>query len=127
MSESYLLDTSTILWALATPERLSIPARTAIESGHLVLSVISYWEVMVKSNKGLLNVGDPVEWWHVASDALNAQVLALRASHVTVLQGLPDHHKDPFDRMLIGQAITERMTLITSDEIIHKYPVEVLW
>ena len=127
MSTTFLLDTSTILWALATPERLSPAALAAVESETLVLSVVSYWEVMVKARKGLLSVGDPVAWWRRASEHLRAQLLPLRSNHVSALWALPDHHKDPFDRMLIAQAIADRLTIVTSDEAIHQYPLQVRW
>jgi PIN domain nuclease of toxin-antitoxin system len=57
-----LLDTSTLIWSLASPDRLSPPARRALKAGPPVLSVVSYWEVVIKSRKGLLTVADPVNW-----------------------------------------------------------------
>ena len=122
----YLLDTSTILWALAAPERLSVAARRALK-GSLVLSVVSYWEVVVKARKGLLAVGNPVEWWSRATELLGGTILSVRARHISVLSGLPDIHKDPFDRMLIAQANEERLVVLTSDEMVHRYPVKALW
>jgi PIN domain nuclease of toxin-antitoxin system len=123
----FLLDTSTILWALASPQQLSPAATRAIDSGVLVMSVVSYWEVIVKSKKGQLSIGDPVSWWNRAKEDLTAEVLSIRANHVSALNGLPDHHKDPFDRMLIGQAIADGLTLITSDAWIQRYPVKTRW
>ena len=122
-----LLDTSTILWSLGEPERLSQVARGAISAGPVLLSVTSYWEIVIKTGKGLLEIPDPVSWWNRASQLLGADVLPIRASHVGVLAGLPQIHRDPFDRMLIAQAIAEGCTLITSDEKIAAYSVRVVW
>ena len=127
MTGEFLLDTCTILWAVADPERLSPGARRAIRSAALVISVASYWEVAVKARKGQLSIADPVSWWNRATRALAARVLSIHSSHVAVLTGLVEHHKDPFDRLLIAQAIADGLTIITSDEKIHRYPVKVQW
>jgi PIN domain nuclease of toxin-antitoxin system len=68
-----------------------------------------------------------VEWWRSACFELSATTLQLEARHVSALRDLPSHHKDPFDRMLIAQAINEELILVTSDETMHKYPVTVAW
>ena len=123
----YLLDTSTLIWALLGSELLSAKARKALRAGPLVLSVVSYWEVVIKAQKGMLKIADPVNWWSRATDMLGGDVLSIRTVHISVLAGLPDVHKDPFDRMLIAQASAERLTLITRDELFSHYPVKVLW
>jgi PIN domain nuclease of toxin-antitoxin system len=128
--DSYLLlDTSTILWALASPEKLSAPARRILddEDRSIVLSVASYWEIMVKSNRRQLNVGNPVLWWQQASAQLKAQTLSIRQNHVSALLELPEYHRDPFDRMLIAQAKADDLTILTSDIAIHRYPIAVKW
>jgi len=117
----YLLDTHTALWALERPEALSISARNVVSSGPNVLSVVSCWEVMIKSMKGKLDVGDPRIWWQEALEQLAAAVLPLRPEHVTALYGLPPIHHDPFDRVLIAQAIREGLTLVTSDDKVARY------
>lgn len=128
MTGPYLLDTSTIIWALAEPERLSRSARKILESDSVLrLSVASYWEVMIKAGKGQLVIGDPVGWWQIASKWLGAEVISIRTNHVSALHALPVHHRDPFDRLLIAQAIAEGFTLLSNDETIHRYPVPVHW
>jgi len=127
VAEACLLDTSTIIWALASPDRLSATARKAIGSRPLVLSVVAYWEIVIKSRKGLIDIPDPVNWWTRATDSLGGTVLAIRAKHISALSALPDTHKDPFDRMLIAQAAAEGLTLITSDTQIRRYSVKVAW
>jgi len=85
-----------------------------------MLSVLSYWEVMLKSMKGVLDVGDPRAWWFDALDQLAATPLPLRPQHIAAVYGLPPIHKDPFDRMLIAQATVEGLSLVSIDgEIAH--------
>ena len=123
----YLLDTSVIIWALADPERLSAAARQALRAGPRVLSVACYWEVVIKSQKGLLKISDPVNWWKRAGELLGGSILSIRSAHISALAAIPDLHKDPFDRMLIAQAAAEGLTLVTSDEQIRRYSVKTLW
>ena len=122
----YLLDTHTALWALESPEKLTPSARKAVLSGPNVLSIISYWEVMLKSMKGTLDVGDPRAWWFDALEQLAATPLVLRPEHVAGVYRLPPVHKDPFDRMLIAQAAAEGLALVTSDGKIAQYASEDL-
>jgi PIN domain nuclease of toxin-antitoxin system len=103
----YLLDTNAALIALTEPDALSPAVRDALLGGPNVLSVVSFWEVLLKSIKGTLNVGDPRVWWLDALEQLAATPLALRAEHIAGVYGLPAIHKGPFDRALIAQAIVE--------------------
>lgn len=117
----YLLDTHTALWALDRPEALSSAARKAASEGPNLLSVVSYWEVTIKSMKGKLDVGDPRLWWQQALEQLAATPVPLRPEHVAAVNDLPPIHQDPFDRILIAQAIVERLALVTSDSDIAQY------
>ena len=123
----YLLDTSTMLWALATPERLSAKAQKAVKAGPLILSIICYWEVVIKARKGQLGFADPISWWTRATDVLGGEVLSVRATHVSALASLPNVHSDPFDRMLIAQAAAEGFALITRDVQVQKYSIKTIW
>lgn len=122
-----LLDTSTMLWTLVSPKRLSRSARKLISTGEVVLSVASYWEVVIKARKGLLPIPDPVSWWTRATQLFGGRVLPIRASHITALAALPDLHRDPFDRILIAQAVAEGFPLVTSDRQITAYRVQIVW
>ena len=117
----YLLDTNALLLALTEPDALPSAVRTAILAGPNVLSVVSYWEVLLKHMKGNLNVGDPHTWWRDALEQLAATPLALRAEHVAGVYSLPPLHKDPFDRVLIAQATAEDLELVTTDGEIPRY------
>lgn len=123
----YLLDTSTLIWALVGSERLSPKARKALDAGPLVLSVVSYWEVVIKAQKGMLKVADPVNWWSRSTEMLGGDILSIRTAHISVLAGLPHLHKDPFDRMLIAQAASDGFAVVTSDETFRHYAIKVVW
>jgi PIN domain nuclease of toxin-antitoxin system len=122
-----LLDTSTLLWTLGAPERLSPTARDAVAAGELWLSVASFWEIVIKAKKGLLEIADPVSWWNRAVQIIGADVLPIRASHVGAVARLPDIHRDPFDRILIAQALVEGLPLVTNDQQIAAYAVRIVW
>ncbi len=118
----YLLDTSVALLAIHQSVRLSSAIRGALERGPSFLSVISYWEIMIKVMKGNLDVGgDPRQWWHVAIETLALQPLHYRPEHIAQIYHLPPIHQDPFDRALIAQALAEELTLLTTDDVIHQY------
>lgn len=122
----YLLDTGAALIALRDPQGPPDRIREAILAGPNYLSAVVYWEVLLKRMKGNLDVGDPRSWWRDALDQLAATPLALRAEHVAGVYGLPPIHKDPFDRMLIAQAIAEELELVTTDADIPTYASEGL-
>jgi PIN domain nuclease of toxin-antitoxin system len=122
-----MLDTSTLLWALGEPERLSAKARRLVEAGENVVSVASYWEVVIKAQKGLLSIPDLATWWRRATELTAARVLHIRPSHITALAALPVLHKDPFDRILIAQAKAEGLGLVTNDGPIGKYAILTIW
>ena len=126
-SRAHLLDTSTLVWAVAAPERLSRRAHAALERGENVVSVASYWEVVLKAQKGLLGIPDVATWWKRATDLFYAQILPIRFTHVGAMAPLPPLHKDPFDRILIAQAVAEGLRFVTSDELIATYPVNTIW
>ncbi|MDQ1474663.1 MAG: hypothetical protein QOJ99_6143 [Bryobacterales bacterium] len=121
MKGHYLLDTSTALIALTSPDQMSAAARAAVLAGRSVLSAVSYWEVVLKSMKGNLDVGDPRLWWSKAIDQLAALPLPLRAEHVAAVCDLPPVHRDPFDRVLMAQAMVENLILVTRDRTIAQY------
>src|SRR6266496_4449716 len=92
-SARQLLDTSTLLWTVGAPERLSEQVRARIDKGENLVSVASYWEVVIKIQKRGLTIPDVPTWWRRALEASNARVLPIRASHVTALLPLPAIHK----------------------------------
>lgn len=127
-----LLDTCTFLWLIADDPALSAPAREAIQdpANAVCVSAASLWEVLVKHRLGRLEIHVPAapEQYLVAQrDHHGLDSLPITEEAVAQLPKLPDLHRDPFDRILICQAIAHGMRLVTPDEIILRYPVATLW
>ena len=125
-----LLDTHAFLWFIAADTSLSQTARQAIEdpANTCWLSVASLWEMTIKVGLGRLTVPLPIQRLvreHVLGNGI--QALHLQPEHLDQLRLLPTHHKDPFDRLLIAQSITENMTLLSKDRHFSSYPIAVLW
>lgn len=118
-----LLDTHLVLWVAMAPERLSNAARRAIEprSTPVAFSVASLWEIAIKASLG--KPGFMVDAQALRRGLLSAgfDELPIRAGHVMAVAGLPCHHRDPFDRLLVAQAGTEGWTLLTADAALKRY------
>jgi PIN domain nuclease of toxin-antitoxin system len=89
--------------------------------------VASYWEIVVKTQKGLLAIADLPTWWQRATEVIAGRILPIRVSHVSALAALPMLHKDPFDRILIAQAVAEGLDFVTNDAQIASYAVRTIW
>lgn len=123
-----LLDTNVFLWGLTAPEKLSKTARNAIASSERFLSVASVWELLIKARSGRLPLPAPAGKYLTAQMHANGvSVLTVELDHVLQVESLPMNHRDPFDRILIAQAIAEGWPIITSDRDFQKYPVRVIW
>lgn len=123
-----LLDTLVLLWAVREPDKLSTKVKRLLDSeATLLFSVVSIWEILVKSKRGNLMKVDSSAWILKHMDALMLRALPLHPRHVLQLHDLPEHHQDPFDRMLICQALAEEIPIVTNDERIQQYPLEVIW
>jgi len=123
-----LLDTSTFLWAAGLEDRLSKPAEMLFQDPEtaMYLSAISISEIAIKHDKGKLSFGlhDALN----AMDVLKIEALPYTLIHAQRLFGLPLHHKDPFDRQIIGQASAEGVPVVTVDPFFKLYEgVDVLW
>jgi PIN domain nuclease of toxin-antitoxin system len=124
-----LLDTHVFLWFFDGDPRMSRKARTALTdpANEPFISAASVWEMTVKASLGRLQlplaVGD-----YVAEKILRGfHVLPLELPHAARVQTLPFIHQDPFDRMIVAQALVENMPLVSADTYIRQYPVTVLW
>lgn len=125
-----LLDTHTFLWAIDDPKKLSARARKAIEDEHndLVLSVASLWEIILKVETGKLRMQPTAEYFQAHCQNLGVSaVLAIQPGHIYCLRSLPTFHSDPFDRLLIAQAKTERLRLVSRDDVMESYLPDVIW
>ncbi len=124
-----LLDTHAFLWFFDNPDKLSTPVRTALAdpANACFLSVVSVWEIQIKTGLGKLSLSQPIEDAITLSASDGLQILPTDLNHVFGLAKLPDHHRDPFDRLLIAQALFEGLTLVTKDEKIQRYTCETVW
>ena len=119
-----LLDTHVVLWQLEGTRTVGPRAQHAIEQAtELLFSVVSFAEIGVKAAVGKLTVPDDLRE-HIVDSGL--RMLGLTAEHGLAVAGLPLHHRDPFDRLLIAQARTEDLTLVTADVRINDYEVALI-
>jgi PIN domain nuclease of toxin-antitoxin system len=125
-----LFDTHSFIFFVDRPDALPVPARAALEdtSNELFLSLVSPWEMQIKIALGKLQLSKPVvELVQAELDRAAIQLLPIALEHIDALSRLPSHHRDPFDRLLIAQAIHEGLTLVSSDQAIAKYAAPMLW
>lgn len=122
-----LTDTHTLVWALSEPEALGVQARTALAEWPFTASVANLWELVLKSRKPGALIADPLPWWEKYVVRVRIPALAIRTAHIRALAALPELHKDPFDRILVAQALAEGLTLATKDAVLARYGVLVVW
>ena len=124
-----LLDTQAFVWWYEGNRKLGRRARIAIEADArtVSLSAASVWELAIKSRAGRLRTREPIHRWVPTTIAAGRfDALAIRLEHTLAVADLPDHHDDPFDRLLIVQARMENLTLVTADTVFDAYDVAVL-
>lgn len=125
-----LLDTHAFLWFIEGNQNLGLTAKNAIESStnQRYLSIASLWEIAIKVSIGKLEIGMTL------TELVNRQVygnaidlLEIQSQHLDTLAALPFHHKDPFDRLILSQGLTENIAIITKDGLFANYPVTLIW
>jgi PIN domain nuclease of toxin-antitoxin system len=125
-----LLDTHTLIWWSISPKRLSQQVSNLLddEDNTLFLSLTSVWEMQIKLALGKLVLNLPLpELIESQCQTNDLQLLSIKPAHIYALADLPNHHRDPFDRLLIAQAIVEQMPLLSIDSIFDAYPIQRLW
>jgi PIN domain nuclease of toxin-antitoxin system len=125
-----LLDTHVFMWWINEDARMSENAHRVLSDGHneLVFSAASGWEMAIKVRVGKLRVDGPLGPYLSTQLAQNSmQVLAVSLRHAVGVSELPTLHRDPFDRLLVAQALAEDLAIVTADPAIAQYPVETLW
>ena len=122
-----LTDTHSLVWGLGNRSKLSIKALDTLANEQIVASVVNLWELILKKDKPDALIAEPVAWWDKYVVRTGVPVLGIRPAHVMMLDQLPGFHKDPFDRMLIAQAIVEKASLLSKDSVLTAYPVAVIW
>lgn len=129
-ADRLLLDTHAFIWAASAPEQLGRDALRAIEtpSTDLVLSIASIWEMAIKSSLGKLDLGTPLDaFLRQQLSATRTCQLDIRGEHAGYVAGLPFHHRDPFDRLLVAQASVEGMAIVSRDTVFEAYGVARIW
>ena len=125
-----LLDTHTLLWFIAGNASLSAYARDLIEeaSNEKFVSIASIWETAIKVSIGKMSLSAPFDVLFPHQLNINGfELLPVKVEHTSVITTLPFHHRDPFDRLLIAQAIEEKMSLVSGDSVFDDYGVTRLW
>ena len=125
-----LLDTHVFFWLDSAPEKLSPLALTLCQdqANELYLSVVSVWEIQIKHQLGKLELDVSLaEMVQVQQTDNELKILLIELPHIYTLEALPFRHNDPFDRLLIAQAIHEKMNLISADKQFVQYPVKIFW
>jgi len=125
-----LLDTHAFLWFIMGSANLSVNARALIENpaNERQLSVVCLWEIAIKTSLGKLTISAPFDELIPAQLMLNGiDVLNIKVDHLSTLTSLPFHHRDPFDRLIIAQAIVEKLPVISIDGVFDTYGVTRHW
>ena len=125
-----LLDTSTFLWYIGADRRLPPATRDLLRDPEhdVVLSVVSVWEIVVKAELDRLHLAGPAwAYTKLQRDRHGFASLSLEEGALAHLGKLPPVHRDPFDRMLVCQAIEHDLTIVTNDDVLERYPVKTVW
>jgi PIN domain nuclease of toxin-antitoxin system len=126
-----LLDTHAFLWWVSDDRHLSSRARRIIGDGsnEVYFSAVSGWEIAIKARLDRLSVAgnDPEAFVAQQVSANNLSILPIHLSHALKTYSLPDHHRDPFDRLLVAQSIIEALPLLSADRRLAQYRVRVIW
>jgi PIN domain nuclease of toxin-antitoxin system len=122
-----LLDTHALIWALSTPRRLPAHVASTLRDSEqeVYFSPASTWEIAIKSALGKItaDLRQIVE----GARAADFEELPIKVAHTQRVPELPAHHRDPFDRLLVAQAIEEHLTIVSHDPLVAQYPVPRLW
>ena len=124
-----LVDTHTLLWHREGSEQLGQNARRMIAdpANQVFISIATLWEMSIKRSLGkLVTFKSPSELLTIYQNG-GAELLSITPGHIAVVEALPWHHRDPFDRMLIAQALTEGLTIVTRDDAFRRYEVALAW
>ena len=125
-----LLDSHVLIWWSSSSEKLSKNVYDLIDDTNntLLFSIASVWEMQIKLQLGKLNLNSNLpDLIDNQKRVNNLQILPIELNHIYALNNLPSHHKDPFDRLLIAQAIVEQIAIVSIDEVFNNYPIQRLW
>src|SRR5690348_3589792 len=123
----YLLDTHALVCGVTVPEQLPARVRDILAAGEVTASVVSYWELILKKGRQRALVVEPKLWWDRYITRPAVEVVPVRVAHIDHLDALPELHRDPFDRMLVAQALAENYTLVSRDGLLARYGAPIVW
>jgi PIN domain nuclease of toxin-antitoxin system len=124
-----LLDTHTFIWYIEGNAKLTQKARDAIEISwdKIYLSIISLWEIAIKTGKKQLTLQNEFDDLLDVLNSLEIEILSITFADTQIYKNLPLHHGDLFDRMIISQAINNRLTVVGCEQAFNDYPIQMLW
>lgn len=127
--DKILLDTQILIWLAEAPDKLSVSALEVLNTGNqLFISHVSVWEMVIKIKIGKLSIEFSLQdFIEKAQQKHNLSALSILISHIYKTLELPLHHKDPFDRLLIAQSLSQSMPIISSDALFDPYNVTRIW
>jgi PIN domain nuclease of toxin-antitoxin system len=126
---NYLLDTHTLLWAISESSELSESVIAVLENpeNRLFLSVASLWEIAIKLSINKLRLTFPFDELPSKLTEAGVNLVTIEFNHLRGVSGLPLLHRDPFDRLIVAQAISENLTILTKDDFLKSYAVQTFW
>ena len=125
-----LLDTHTLLWIITDDDQLSKKAKKLFldEQNEIFISIASLWEIAIKVSLNRLELGQTLNEFYIRHIIGNKiRLLDIKVEHLAVLETLEFHHRDPFDRLIVCQAIVEKIPVLSNDKEISKYPIKRIW
>ena len=126
----FLLDTHVLIWWSGESNKISSTVKNLLmdESNSIFISFVSVWEIQIKSQLGKLELNIPLAQLIQEQQNINQfQLLPIYLNHIYFLENLPQHHKDPFDRLLISQSIIEQIPILSVDKLFDLYSVKRIW
>lgn len=124
-----LLDTHALIWFITLDKNLPTKTKSIIENtdNRCWVSIASLWEIGIKHSLGKLNIEIGLNELFKIIEQSGFEILTINPQHTLVVASLSFHHRDPFDRMLVSQAISDKLTIVTKDSILKQYAVKTLW
>jgi PIN domain nuclease of toxin-antitoxin system len=125
----YLLDTHSLIWFLEDDKRLSDTAKDIFsdDNADIYLSIVSLWEMAIKIGLGKLKLSQSLEQVIDTLEQQSISLLSVKPAHVLAVLNLPFEHRDPFDRLLIGQVLVENMKFLSNEALFLRYGVDRIW
>ncbi|TRW90242.1 type II toxin-antitoxin system VapC family toxin [Candidatus Methylobacter oryzae] len=125
----YLLDTHSLIWFLEGDNRLSVTAKDIFndDNADIYLSIVSLWEMAIKISLGKLKLSQSLEQVIDTLEQQSISLLSVKPAHVLAVLNLPFEHRDPFDRLLIGQSLVENMKFLSNEALFLRYGVDRVW